>query len=40
MNLDNYEFDDYDEDYQATVEPTFDVDPYWNKELDLEYMFF
>lgn len=31
------ELDDYQEDVQAIQEICFDVEPYWNMELDLEY---
>jgi len=36
--VNDYEYNDQLEDYLATVEPNFDVDPMWNYELDLEYM--
>lgn len=31
------ELDDYQEDVLAIQEICFDVDPYWNMELDIEY---
>lgn len=36
--MNDYEYSDQMEDHSALVEPTFDIEPNWWYELDLEYM--